>query len=228
MSGIASLQQPITPDRVQGNQSSTGQTQTLGQDAFLKLFTAQLANQDPTDPVKNEAFVAQLAQFSSVENLTAVNNKMDVLAGFSASNQALQATSLVGKHVLAPTKELTLENAGDDVSGQINIPSTATNLKIELVGENGVTVATQNTSRVETGEFKFTLDKKDQSQGGGDLASGNYKIKVTAIINGKSQALEAAVKQEVQSVTIDRNQGSILLNLPGGKTTGINQINKIS
>ena len=39
----------------------------LGRDAFLQLFTAQLKNQNPLDPMENEAFVAQLAQFSSVE-----------------------------------------------------------------------------------------------------------------------------------------------------------------
>ena len=40
-----------------------------GRDAFLQLFTAQLKNQNPLDPMENEAFVAQLAQFSSVEGI---------------------------------------------------------------------------------------------------------------------------------------------------------------
>ena len=41
----------------------------LGRDDFLRLFTAQLKNQNPLDPMKNEAFVAQLAEFSSVEGI---------------------------------------------------------------------------------------------------------------------------------------------------------------
>ena len=49
---------------------AAGQTSELDRNAFLKLFTTQLQNQDPLDPVKNEAFIAQLAQFSTLEATT--------------------------------------------------------------------------------------------------------------------------------------------------------------
>ena len=55
----------------------TTATRDLGQDAFLKLLTTQLQNQDPTKPQDNGEFIAQLATFSSLEKLTAISTKLD-------------------------------------------------------------------------------------------------------------------------------------------------------
>src|SRR5690242_15281966 len=72
---------------------------SLGKDAFLKLLTAQLANQDPLAPVDNTAFIAQLAQFSSVEQLQNVSSRLDSLLLATASANQLSTASLVGKDV---------------------------------------------------------------------------------------------------------------------------------
>lgn len=60
----------------QGTNRMTG-TRDLGQDAFLKLLTTQLQNQDPTKPQDNGEFIAQLATFSSLEKLTSISTKLD-------------------------------------------------------------------------------------------------------------------------------------------------------
>ena len=51
----------------------------LGQDAFLQLLTTQLAHQDPTAPQDNGQMIAQLAQFSSLEQLTQIEKKLDAI-----------------------------------------------------------------------------------------------------------------------------------------------------
>src|SRR6187402_2976578 len=67
----------------------------LGQDAFLQLMITQMKNQDPLSPQDNSEFVAQLAQFSSVEGLDKLNKNFNAFTGGFMSNQALQASSLV-------------------------------------------------------------------------------------------------------------------------------------
>ena len=67
MSNIDSI---LTSEQFRSQQSNVYREESeemLGRDAFLQLFTAQLKNQNPLDPMENEAFVAQLAQFSSAE-----------------------------------------------------------------------------------------------------------------------------------------------------------------
>jgi flagellar basal-body rod modification protein FlgD len=54
---------------------------SLGQTDFLKLLVTQLENQDPTNPVDNQQFIAQLATFSSLEQLVSINNGVTKLAG---------------------------------------------------------------------------------------------------------------------------------------------------
>ena len=77
--------------------SSTTKTQkTLDYDAFLKLFMAQLKHQDPTNPPDSSAFVAQLANFSNVEQSIRTNSKLDALMTLSALSQA---DNLIGRTV---------------------------------------------------------------------------------------------------------------------------------
>ncbi|MGL4981305.1 MAG: flagellar hook assembly protein FlgD [Treponemataceae bacterium] len=68
----------------------------LGKDDFLKLLIAQLANQDPTQPMENTQFIAQMAQFSSLEQMTNMGNEFSKLASMLNSSEAMAA---VGKTV---------------------------------------------------------------------------------------------------------------------------------
>ena len=68
-----------------------------GSRCFLKTFTTQLKNQNPLDPMENEAFVAQLAQFSSLEAMTGVRSSMDSMAADSKSSRFLLGSTLIGR-----------------------------------------------------------------------------------------------------------------------------------
>ena len=92
----------MTTAQHKAEKAMTPQNTNMGQAEFLTLFTTQLKNQDPTDPVKNEAFVAQLAQFSQLEASVAMKNSMENLVGSMSNDRMLGAASLIGKAVSIP------------------------------------------------------------------------------------------------------------------------------
>jgi len=74
-------------------------TSALGKEDFLKLFTAQLKAQNPLNPLDGADFTAQLAQFSSLEQLTNLNSGMKNMVMFQGSLQNTLSVSLIGKQV---------------------------------------------------------------------------------------------------------------------------------
>lgn len=84
--------------------STAIEKKTVDYDAFLKLFMAQLKNQDPTSPEDPSAFVAQLANFSIVEQSTKMNAKLDSLMSLSALSQA---DNMIGRTVTSADGQTT-------------------------------------------------------------------------------------------------------------------------
>ncbi len=82
------------------------QTQTLGQNDFLKLLVAQMGAQDPMNPQSNTDFIAQMAQFSSLQATTSMQTN---LSAISSQQQLMQANSLIGRQV-------TLQAAADQTA----------------------------------------------------------------------------------------------------------------
>ena len=74
----------------------------LDRNAFLRLFTTQLQNQNPLDPMKNEAFVAQLAQFSTLEATYAMSDSLGSFVNSQQSERMLRGSNLLGKQIFAP------------------------------------------------------------------------------------------------------------------------------
>ena len=76
--------------------SQTSQSSNIGIEDFLKILSAQLNNQDPLKPVDNTEFVAQIAQFASLEQSRELNSKIDSLLSSQASTQSI---GLLGKTI---------------------------------------------------------------------------------------------------------------------------------
>ncbi|EQG64229.1 flagellar hook capping family protein, partial [Clostridioides difficile DA00149] len=107
--------------RSKGNQTVTdngtpiiGQGDDADKDLFMKILVAQMGNQDPMNPQDPTEYVSQLAQFATLEKMSAMNEKLDVLLALSNStliNSALSmATSLIGKEVEVSGEEKEDEN----------------------------------------------------------------------------------------------------------------------
>ena len=94
----------------------------LGAEDFLKLMLTQFQNQDPLKPLDNGDFIGQLAQFGTVTGLTQLRQDFGSLAGSLVSNQALQASSLLGRDVLVNQPVAALADGGS-VSGAVELAS---------------------------------------------------------------------------------------------------------
>ncbi|WP_318241641.1 flagellar hook assembly protein FlgD [Sporosarcina quadrami] len=96
------VQKPITDSMYlmnqQRDQRKTG-PDTMGKDAFMKILIAQLTNQDPTNPMKDNEFIAQMAQFSSLEQTMNLANAFEKFAQAQNQSQLIQYNQFVGKSV---------------------------------------------------------------------------------------------------------------------------------
>ena len=98
-------------------------SQELGKDDFLKLLLTQLSNQDPTSPMENTEFIAQMAQFSSLEQMTNMSTEFAKLANMPNSNEAV---SLLGKNVTISTGDTSVNGVveavtrGEDPQVEVN------------------------------------------------------------------------------------------------------------
>lgn len=183
----------------------------LGQEDFLKLMTTQLENQDPFKPMENGDFLAQIAQFSTVSGIGDLQKSFDKLSESLVSNQALQATNLVGRKVLAPTGVVALEQGGS-VKGSVDLPSASGQVSVSIIDSAGQVVRRLELGSQSAGQIAF---KWDGLMDNGQFARpGNYLVNAEAAINDRSEALETLVASEVRSVTLNNN-GGLLLDLAG-------------
>lgn len=165
----------ISDSTIQSYQESEEKKTTMGKDDFLKLLVTQMRYQDPLNPMDNTEYAAQLAQFSSLEQLQNLNENAgnQLLVGQSLNNSFL--TSLLGKEVKAYGDGITLGE--DDVNIDYNISYDAT-VKIKIYDENGQLVKTIDAGKQNGGDNTFAWDGTSNS--GSDLPEGNYTFAVEA------------------------------------------------
>lgn len=114
--------------------------QGLDKDAFMKLLVTQLQNQDPLEPTQNQEFVAQLAQFSSLEQLEELNGNTIAMIALNQSNallsQLTQSSALIGKSV-----SWTDPQTGQPANGTVDSVRIIEGLAVLQVGELEVPLA---------------------------------------------------------------------------------------
>jgi flagellar basal-body rod modification protein FlgD len=149
---------------------STG-SQTIDQAGFLKLLTAQMTNQDPTQPMDSNQMVSQLSQMSTVSGITEMNTSLKSMLADEQGNRIGDAASWIGKAaLLSSTTAQPLSNGG--YAGTISLPSDATSMNVSLVDSSGKTVYSQTLSNQKAGTVNFAWDGKaaDGTQSSGPLS----------------------------------------------------------
>lgn len=196
-------QEDITTNVVNGND--------LGQEDFYTLLTTQLSMQDPLNPTTNEDMIAQMTTFSMAEGITELGDKMDQLTASMTSNQALEASSLVGRDVLVNSSVSYSDGSGFD--GQVPIQSNAQSVVIRITDEKGAVVRSFSMGDQAAGMMDFKWDGKDAN--GNALPEGKYQVKATGLVDGSSEEFPILSYGNVSSVTLGQNGTGLELNLQG-------------
>lgn len=156
--------------------TATTGTTSLGQDAFLKLLTAQMQNQDPLEPMSNQEFVAQLAQFSSLEQLQNVSKGMENLYLINSSINNTGMTNLIGKYVVANGDTFSYSGEGDQ-SIRFTSDSASTQTTVTIQDADGRVVYSETMGGMGPGEQTWSWDGTDLS--GQPVEEGQYTFSVS-------------------------------------------------
>ncbi len=170
----------------------------MGKNDFLALFTAQLRNQDPTDPVKNEAFVAQLAQFSQLEATTNMATALTQMSSTMQGDRMMSAAGLIGRSVTAPGLPALLQD-GQAVTGTISLPTNASAVQIDIYDASGSLVRGLVAGAQSAGTRAFSWDGLDND--GKALPDGAYSVNAQVTAAGKRSTLPVNMTSIVKSVS---------------------------
>ena len=115
---------PTTVATAAGRSGVTGQNSSaLGQDAFMKLLVTQLQHQDPTKPQDDSAFIAQLAQFSSLEKLTTMDQTLTAISQMLTAVKSLAPTTSTSTTPSTSTSAAGASPASAPTSGTAQNPA---------------------------------------------------------------------------------------------------------
>ena len=150
----------------------------LGADVFLRLLVTQLQSQDPTNPSQNEDFVAQLAQFSTLEQTTSTNDLLEQLITQDTQRTQLDLVNLIGRTVVSQGDTVSLGESNQPILAYA-LSDIATSVVIDVLGENGqVLRRIQSQAAGTEGAHQVQWDGLDED--GDRLPEGVYRFKVMA------------------------------------------------
>ncbi len=201
--------------------TTTTGADSVGKDDFLLLLVTQLQNQDPLDPMDNTEFVAQLAQFSTLEGITNLGTTMEDVSDNISSMQTFSTSGLVGRSVTIEGDSF--EYSGEDALLGYTLDSDAQSVVISIYDSGGALVRTIDMGSSSYGDYEGNWDGTDDY--GDSLDSGTYSFYVDAKdSNGSSVNVTTYVTGTVGSVSL--SDGSASINV-GDETVAQDDIREI-
>lgn len=203
--------------------TSTSKTtqQELGKDAFMQLLISQLAYQDPLEPMDNTEFISQLAQFSALEQQQNIAAGIQLLALSQTASTNSQMVNLIGKRVLTPGNQFTLE-AEKALTLRYNLEGDGIPAKIIIKNSDGDVVRTINITEFKEGTNQVAFDGKDDD--GDWLAAGSYTYEVVSSTGDKIEGLTTYANFLVDAVAFE---GSSILLKALGITIDLGDISEV-
>ena len=213
---------PIAPTGYTPAPASQAAAARLSDDyqSFLKLLTAQLANQDPLEPMDSSTFVTQLAQLSQVEQAISTNASLELIAN-QLANAGLQGDmQYIGRTVTVPGTKVTLENGAGSFGFLLG--ATARSVKAEILAADGTVIRRFADLPTEPGNM-HEVDWDGLDNVGLPVPDGIYTIRLTALdAEGEAVTATAHTATRVERLTLDGWTST--LHLANGETAFPGQV----
>ncbi|WP_233191034.1 flagellar hook assembly protein FlgD [Sporosarcina sp. P20a] len=205
----------------QRDQRKTG-PDTMGKDAFMKILIAQMANQDPTNPMKDTEFVAQMAQFSSLEQTMNLAKAFEKFADSQNQSQLIQYNSFVGKEIR--WHEVSDEK-GEDDKPIIN-EGTGVIQSIKYI-DGSVIFTMADGKELSPGNISEVMGNGSTS-GSGVVGQPNSLVQASMLIGKTVGYMEGEDKRTGKVVSVTNKEGSLHYVLQDGTKIEGNQFTTIS
>jgi flagellar basal-body rod modification protein FlgD len=205
--------------------TNQGGTKPLDRTAFLKLLVEQLKHQDPLKPQDDSEFVAQLAQFSNLEQSMGINSRLDTLAAQNAGLANAQSVALVGSTATVRGNLVTIDGTGTGTPVTFSLSGAATETTVTIRNQAGEAVRTLQLGGRQAGLAQITWDGRSDS---GDLQpAGTYQVTVTA---KNELGAPVSVSQETTGANteVSFDKGYPVLELDNGVAVPVSDLLKVA
>jgi flagellar basal-body rod modification protein FlgD len=207
------------PSRVVQGKGNT----SLDKDAFFKLMMTQVQSQDPTNPLKSHEMSAQLAQFSSLEQMSNIHGVLDEMKKNQGHDSQYQALDLIGKTISGDNGKI--ERMSGDASHEVafGLNESASEIKVAISDAKGKVVKTFDLTNQAKGNVSFPWDGKDLD--GNVLPPGNYKVSAEAKdLQGGKLSVDTKFKGAVTGVQFTERGPVMMI---GNKTVAFKDVKQI-
>jgi flagellar basal-body rod modification protein FlgD len=196
---------------------------SIDQQEFLRLFITQLQYQDPLSPLNADQLTAQLAQFSSLEQLTGINTRLDTLAVSARQSLGTTLLGLVGKRARFDGSALEVKQ-GQASEVRFTLDDPAARVTVAVEDGAGRAVRTVELGSLAAGEHGFTFDGRNDL--GGTVPDGTYRIAVTRAAATDPVGTPVPVTSEgiVDGVDLTANPPALLV---GGRRLTLEQVREV-
>ncbi len=194
----------------------------LGKDAFFKLMLTQLKQQDPTNPLKSHEMAAQLAQFSSVEQLTNMNETLEKMSHKDSQAGRYDVLSLIGRKVSGDSGQIDRMKGDKEHAIEFTLPEAAEKVTINIKDDKGMTVKTYDLKDMNKGKNQLVWNGLHSD--GKDARVGQYSAHITAQAKGRKISASTEFHGKVDGVQFTA-KGPVLM--VGGKTLNLRDVKKI-
>ena len=196
----------------------------MGKEDFLALLVAQLQNQDPLNPSDPTEFTAQLAQFSSLEQLFTINSNLTEMVNTQTQNSSIYALEMIGQNAVVAGNKF--EFSGEATELGFELKNAAKGVTLYVMDQNGVTVKTFEQGALSAGSHFAEWDGTNDA--GEAVEAGQYRL-VASADYGSDQTLPAQtlVVSEVKGVDFNNETPQIITDLGSYDVTEVKSVRKI-